>query len=197
VLFASSREVYGQAAVLPATEDTPLAPLNVYGRTKVAGEGLLAEAGAAGLATASVRLSNVFGDPLDHPDRVVPAFLRAAAAGAALRVDGPACSFDFTYLDDVVTALLTVTELLARERRSLPPVHLVTGVPTTLGELAALALRVTRSQAPIESLSSRPFDVARFHGDPGRARALLGWTAETPLEEGLARLAAALGPRSP
>ena len=32
VLFASSREVYGQPEVLPATEDAPRQPVNVYGR---------------------------------------------------------------------------------------------------------------------------------------------------------------------
>lgn len=37
VIFASSREVYGHAQQLPATEDAPLAPCNVYGRTKLAG----------------------------------------------------------------------------------------------------------------------------------------------------------------
>lgn len=31
VLFASSREVYGRPDRLPATEDMPLKPLNVYG----------------------------------------------------------------------------------------------------------------------------------------------------------------------
>ena len=47
VVFASSREVYGQPDRLPATEDTPLRPINVYGRSKVEGERLV-EGGPGG-----------------------------------------------------------------------------------------------------------------------------------------------------
>lgn len=47
VLFASSREIYGQADALPVTEDAPARAMNVYGHTKVAGEALVGEARAA------------------------------------------------------------------------------------------------------------------------------------------------------
>jgi nucleoside-diphosphate-sugar epimerase len=67
-------------------------------------------------------------------------------------------------------------------------VHFVTGVPTTLGELAAMVLRLAESRASIVDAPVREFDVARFVGDPTRARNLLGWRAKTPLESGLARL---------
>ena len=49
VVFASSREVYGQPEQLPANEETVLRPVNVYARTKVAGEQLVAEARGRGL----------------------------------------------------------------------------------------------------------------------------------------------------
>src|SRR5581483_5631160 len=38
IVFASSREVYGQPPVLPVPEDAPFAPKNAYGATKAAGE---------------------------------------------------------------------------------------------------------------------------------------------------------------
>ena len=38
MLFASSREVYRESSSLPAEENAPLTPVNVYGRSKVAGE---------------------------------------------------------------------------------------------------------------------------------------------------------------
>jgi len=58
VIYASSREVYGQPSALPASEDCDRAPLNVYGRSKVAAEDLVT---ASGLAHAIVRFSNVYG----------------------------------------------------------------------------------------------------------------------------------------
>ena len=187
VIFASSREVYGQAARLPADEDTPLAPLNVYGRSKVAGERLIAEASAAGLRAAVVRLSNVYGRLHDHPDRVVPAFAQAALRGGRLRVDGAHCTFDFTHVDDTVRGLCALIELLDHEAAP-PPIHLLTGHPTTLGALARQAVLLSGSCAEVVTAAPRAFDVPRFYGDPARAKALLGWQAQIAVRDGLARL---------
>ena len=139
VLFASSREVYGQPAALPASEDAPRHPVNVYGRSKVQGEDLVVGAREHGLATAVVRLSNVYGTTDDHQDRVVPAFARGAAEGRELRVDGRGHTFDFTHLDDTVDGLVRMIGLL-EDGEAPPPVHVLTGRPTTLGELAELAV---------------------------------------------------------
>jgi len=188
LVFASSREVYGQPETLPANEDAPLRPVNVYGHSKVAGETLVAEARRAGLRACTVRLSNVFGSTSDHADRVVPAFARAAALGAELRVDGLDHTFDFTHIDDVSRGIVAVAELLAKGGAPPPPIHFVTGQPTTLGELASLAVRLAKSGSPVRPAAPRDFDVARFCGDPTRARTLLGWEPQVGLEDGLARL---------
>jgi nucleoside-diphosphate-sugar epimerase len=184
---ASSREVYGQQEIQPVAEDAPLLPCNVYARTKVEGERLTDAARASGMATAILRFSNVFGDTLDHADRVVPAFARAAAWGGTVRVDGSDCAFDFTHVSDVADGVLRVVQRLSGGDRTLPPIHLVSGRQTSLGALADLAggfgAGVTRVEAP-----ARNFDIHRFVGDPRRAEALLGWRATTPLEAGLARL---------
>ena len=187
LLFASSREVYGQPRCLPATEDTPLRPVNVYGRSKAEGERLMEAARARSLRAATVRLSNVYGSARDHADRVIPAFLRAAVSGHPLRVDGADCTFDFTHIDDTVRGLVAVVDRLARGQ-GLPPIHLVAGRPTTLGDLATLAIDVAGGTSPVVEAPPRSFDVSRFHGDPSRARELLGWEPCVVLREGLERL---------
>ncbi len=189
VLFASSREVYGQPAALPATEDAPLAPVNIYGRSKVAGEELMAAYRVRGVRTAVVRLANVYGSTADHADRVVPAFARAAGAGLELRVDGPENTFDFTHLDDAVEGLGRLVALLDAGADGLPPIHLLPGRPVTLGELARLAVGLAGTRAPLRFAPPRNYDVSRFYGDPSRsARLLGGWVAEVPLRVGVARL---------
>lgn len=189
VIFASSREVYGQPDTLPVTEDAPLRPVNIYGQSKVEGERLVSEARQAGVRAATVRLSNVFGSVHDHPDRVVPAFARGAVSGIELRVDGGNHTFDFTYVDDVARGIVQLVDLLGSDAGAPPPpIHFVSGSPTTLSELSALAIRIAGTQATVRHASPRNFDVAQFYGNPSRAIEILGWQPKVSLHEGLAKL---------
>ena len=197
IVFASSREVYGEPDALPVREDAPLRPVNVYGETKIAGERLLEEARGAGLATAIVRLSNVYGSVHDHADRVVPAFARSALTGEPLRIDGADHTFDFTHIDDTARGIAAVIDALQAGERRLPPIHFLTGTPTTLGELAAAAVDLAASASPLVHAPPRSYDVARFYGDPSRAHTLLDWQPRVPLRDGLARFFAALRATTP
>ncbi len=190
IVFASSREVYGHAATLPVTEDSPLRPVNVYARSKVEGERLMTSALQRGRRGAIVRFSNVYGSVLDHADRVVPAFARAAASGEPIRVDGSRNTFDFTFVDDVVDGLLALITQVDETQALLPPIHFVSGEATTLGELATLAQQIAGNTCTVQEAPPRDFDVAHFTGDPARARALLGWQAMVGIRDGLARLIA-------
>lgn len=189
IIYASSREVYGNAVRLPVREDVPLNPVNIYGRSKVAAEQLIKEARSAGLSVAIVRLSNVYGSSRDYTDRVVPAFVSAALRGKELRVDGSENTFDFTYIDDTVRGILCLIELLDHEGAP-PPIHLLTGRPTTLGELARLIISLASSDSSIIESPPRNFDVSHFYGDPSRAYAILGWQPYISLDDGLAKLIA-------
>lgn len=188
VVFSSSREVYGHPKFLPASEDAPLAPVNIYGRSKAAGEELINLAQSSGLTTAIVRFSNVYGSTADHADRVVPAFARAASLGEPLRVDGLGHIFDFNHLDDTVRGLAAITQALEQGTKKLPPIHFVTGTPTTLGELATMAIELAQSSSSIVPSTPRSYDVARFIGNPSRAQNLLGWAPRIGIREGLKRL---------
>ena len=179
--------MYGQPRQLPATEDLPLQPVNVYGRSKVEGERLVDEARGRGLRAATVRLSNVYGCARDHVDRVVPAFARAAIYGDTIRIEGAECTFDFTHIDDTVRGMGAIIDRLGNGQAP-PPIHLLTGVPTTLRDLAAMVIAVAGSKTEVVEAPPRSFDVSRFHGDPTRARTLLGWTPRIALRNGLERL---------
>ena len=188
VIYASSREVYGQQDSLPVNEDAILRPLNIYARSKVAAEELVLDSRNKGLQTAIIRFSNVYGSVDDHPDRVIPAFCRAAAFGGVIRIDGGHNIFDFTYIDDVTAGVVKVINQLQQGCFDLPPIHLTTGQGTTLLQAAELAKSV--SVAPLEFLAapSRSFDVSTFYGDPTRASHLLGWQPKVMIREGIARL---------
>ncbi|HRI63922.1 MAG TPA: NAD(P)-dependent oxidoreductase [Polyangium sp.] len=188
VIFASSREVYGQPDCLPVAETCPVRPVNVYGRSKVEGEKLVAAARRDGLRACTIRLSNVFGSTYDHFDRVVPAFARGAALGQTLRIDGAEHTFDFTHVDDVTRGITALTEYLASGKTAPEPIHFVSGVPTTLGQLAEMAIRIAGTDSTIRHAPPRDFDVAKFHGTFARAKEVLDWEPRVSLEKGLTRL---------
>ena len=188
VIFASSREVYGQPDYLPATEDSSLRPLNVYARSKVEGEELVALARSNGLRAAVIRLSNVYGSTDDHIDRVIPAFARAAVTGGTLRVDGSEHTFDFTHIEDVTRGVVSLVHLLRVGSETPPPIHFVTGQATTLGHLASMAIDIAASHSDIKLAPPRQYDVARFYGSPARAGRLLLWSPGISLREGLTML---------
>lgn len=187
VLLASSREVYGEPGNLPVREDSPMRPVNVYGRSKAAAERIALAWRRSGVDTAVVRLANVYGALNDHPKRVAPAFARGAAAGELLQVCGRENTFDFTHLDDVTLGLLSVVEAL-QAGEVLPPIHFATGLPTTLGELADIAVGLGGSKAKVAEVPAPSYNVSRFVGDPSRARELLGWQARIKIGEGMHRL---------
>jgi nucleoside-diphosphate-sugar epimerase len=188
VIFASSREVYGQPDTLPVSEDAPLRPVNLYGRSKAAGEQLIDAARRRGVRASIVRLSNVYGCTRDHADRVVPAFARGSVLGSVLRVEGPDRAFDFTHVDETARGIAALVERLSHGADAPPPIQLVTGVPTTLGQLARLAIPLGGAGSTLEEAPQRSFDVSQFYGCSARARALLDWSPRISIDEGLARL---------
>jgi len=188
LVFASSREVYGDPDILPVTEDAPMNAANHYGRSKAAGEALVDAARGHGLRTAIIRLSNVYGTANDHADRAVPALLTAAMRGQELRITGQDIFFDFVHVADCVTGMLSAMKRLGDGTADLPPIQLTTGIPTSLRDLAQKACAVAGREADIVTLPPRSFDVRGFCGIPARAEALLDWRAGISLDEGLARL---------
>ena len=72
---------------------------------------------------------------------------------------------------------------------NIDPVHLTTGVGTTLAELAEIAASNARGPLKFEDHLPRNFDVSSFVGSTARAAQVLNWSARINLEEGFAQLA--------
>jgi len=185
VIAASSREVYGQATEFPVPETALRRPLNAYARSKVHMELAVEAAAAKGLRASVIRFSSVYGSVADHPTRVAPAFARTAATGGVLTVEGAETTLDFTHITDVAGALLLAVEAVTAG--PLPPaLHLVSGRGVMLPELARIAVTAAGAGS-VKVTGPRPYDVTEFRGDPSLTERVLGWSASTSLEDGMAR----------
>ncbi len=83
---------------------------------------------------------------------------------------------------------MVVVDLLARGTMDLPIIQFATGRPTTLAELARLAIKCANSRSPVFEHASHDYNVSRFVGDPQRAFQLLGWRATVEIENGMQAL---------
>jgi dTDP-glucose 4,6-dehydratase len=198
-LLASTSEVYGDPLVHPQPESywgnvNPIGPRGVYDEAKRYAEALtMAYHGQQGVDTCIVRIFNTYGPRMRPRDgRAVPTFMRQALAGEPLTVFGDGSQTrSFCYVDDLVRGL----HLLATSEEHLP-VNIGNPDEFTLLELANTVLKVTGSSSPIVFEALPVDDPQVRQPDITRARQVLGWEPEVPLEEGLRRMLASVGPQS-
>ncbi len=165
LVFASSREVYGEPATLPVHENAPFAPRNLYGASKVAGEVLLSTLPVGGPVVSILRLGNVIGS--GDSGRVVPLWLNAARRGEALTLFGGQQVLDFVPVDLVCEAFTVAIEHGPLSR----PVNVASGRGVTLVELAGRIQSLFAEMPPaVEVLPAREVEVTRFTADVGRMR---------------------------
>ncbi|MDQ6671974.1 MAG: NAD-dependent epimerase/dehydratase family protein [Chloroflexota bacterium] len=169
VLFASSREVYGEPINLPVDEDSPLQAINSFGVSKVAGEAYCrAFRRELGLQVSILRLADVYG-PRDV-GRVVPLWIDQAIAGHDLDVYGGKQVLDLVWVETVVEAMVRATAL----NITLPPTNIGSGTGTRIVDLARRIARLGCGQPRLRLLPARPMDVTRFVANVDRMRQILG-----------------------
>jgi len=182
LVFASSREVYGDAKYLPVDENHPLEPKNPYGASKVCGEAVIkAYSESYGLRYAILRLANVYGE--GDRDGVIPTLLRNALEGRELVIFDPNKILDFVYVDDVVDAFLK-----SIEKEENFTVNIGSGQGTSLIELVKLIRNVTNTNSRIVIEGSRRGEVNKFVANIELARQILKWEPRTKLKDGVKKV---------
>ncbi|MGW0832423.1 UDP-glucose 4-epimerase GalE [Streptomyces prunicolor] len=196
-VFSSSAAVYGDPGVDLITEDTPCAPVNPYGETKLTGEWLVRAAGAAhGIDTVCLRYFNVAGAAAPELAdtgvfNIVPMVFDRLTREEAPRIFGDdyptpdgTCIRDYIHVADLAEAHLSAARRLSAGGASGDlTVNIGRGEGVSVRELVTVIGEVTGDRRPAVVEGRRPGDAPRAVASAERAAVELGWTARRGVRE--------------
>ena len=192
-VFSSTAAVYGIPAGGVAAEDSPTAPINPYGTSKLMSEWMLRDLGAAtALRYVVLRYFNVAGS--DPGGRIGQSTINGTlltkvacevAVGKRPHVsifgtdyptpDGTGVR-DYIHVEDLADAHIAAMDKLTAG----DPIfaNLGTGAGFSVKEIIATAEKVTGKNAPVTYGPRRAGDAIALYADPSYAKQRLGWEAK-------------------
>ena len=207
IVFSSSCTVYGQpdAEHLPVDETAPIQKaLSPYGNTKQINEEIICDQAHAdsSLHATILRYFNPIGAhpsamigelPNGVPQNLLP-FVTQTAAGlrAELKVFGDdyntpdgSCIRDYIYVVDLAKAHVKAVErmLAGLPTEQVEIFNLGTGRGLSVLEILRTFIQVTGVNIPYQIVGRREGDIEQVWAKPDKANTVLGWSADTPIEE--------------
>jgi len=194
VVFASTRQIYGKPDYLPVDEKHLLRPVDVNGINKMAGEWYhILYNNVYNIRSCALRLTNAYGPRMrvkDARQTFLGIWVRLLAEGKPFEVWGGEQLRDFTYVEDVVDALLLAAASDDGNGRAF---NLGGEQAVRLKDLAVLLVEAGGGgEFRIRSFPEdrKRIDVGDYYADDRLIRKVLGWEPRVPLREGLAKTAA-------
>jgi UDP-glucose 4-epimerase len=200
IIFSSSATVYGTPQYLPYDEAHPVAPVNVYGRTKAIVEGLITDWAAtdASRSAALLRYFNPIGahetgdigeDPMGIPNNLVP-YIADVATGKRPELsvfgddydtrDGTGVR-DYIHITDLADGHIAAMTYLGKHQ-GVEIFNLGTGEGSSVLEVISAFRRVSNQSIPYAIKPRREGDIAEFFANPSKANDMLAWRADRTLE---------------
>ena len=187
-VLASTSEVYGDPLEHPQKESywgnvNPIGPRGVYDEAKRFAEAMtVAYHRYHGLDTKIVRIFNTYGPRMRLNDgRAVPAFISQALRNQDVTVFGDGSQTrSFTYISDLVDGIIKLMLSNVND-----PVNIGNPHEMTIEDIAKTIIRMTGAKSRIVHQPLPTDDPKVRRPDITRARTLLGWEPNIPLEEGL------------
>ena len=195
IVFSSTAATYGEPESVPIQETDRERPTNPYGASKLAVDHMLTgEAGAHGIAAASLRYFNVagadgaLGERHDPETHLIPIVLQVVAGTReAIDVYGEdyptpdgTCIRDYVHVVDLADAHVRALEAARPGAHRI--YNLGSGTGYSVREVIDAVRRTTGHPVPERSAPRRPGDPARLVASNDRAREELGWTPTRSLD---------------
>ncbi len=188
LVHTSTSETYGTARYVPIDEAHPLQGQSPYSASKIGADKIVESFHLSfDLPVVTVRPFNTYG-PRQSARAVIPTIITQALANRPIRLGSVAPTRDLNYVADTVDGFIRIAE---SDRALGQTINLGTGREISIGDLAALILKLTGRDLPIETDADRVrpagSEVERLCADTRRARELAGWEPRCSLEDGLRR----------
>ncbi len=170
---------------MPTPESVPALPMAAYGQSKFSAEGYLGlYERLYGMSTIALRFGNVYGPRQDpHGEAgVIAIFCGRLRDGERPRIFGDGSQTrDYIFVTDLVAALLSAAGTDAGG-----VVNIGSETETSVLELLRILSEEHGPGAPEPQFAPpRAGELDRSCLDASRARELLGWSASTPIADGL------------
>ena len=191
LVFSSTAAVYGMPASVPIKEESPHAPVNPYGESKVMVERLLHWFDQIhGLRSVCLRYFNASGaDPEgsrgeehDPETHLIPLLFRAILTGEPITIFGEdyptpdgTCIRDYIHVNDLAQAHILALEWLMGGGAS-DAFNVGTGSGYSVRDVLAVVGEVTGKKAPFVIGPRREGDPPELVADSTRLQRMLKWT---------------------
>jgi UDP-glucuronate 4-epimerase len=176
LVFGSSSSVYGVNTKVPfSEEDRVERAVSPYAATKLANEVIC------------LRFFTVYG-PRQRPEMAIAKFIRLIEVGGEVPVFGDGSTRrDYTYCDDIVAGIVAsmALEPAAPDQSLFEIINLGNSRTVELRELIGLIEQATGKTARLKHLPEQPGDVPVTYADISKARRLLGYQPNYPVEHGI------------
>ncbi|MEM8494297.1 MAG: NAD-dependent epimerase/dehydratase family protein [Planctomycetota bacterium] len=185
-VFASTSSAYGKTDRLPFREDDPAnTPLSAYPASKKAVELLgYTYHNLHGLDFTAVRFFSVYG-PRARPDMMPFMVTDRIARGETITLfDRGELWSDWTFVDDIVQGVVLAME----KPLGYEVINLGRGEPVKMADFVREVEQLVGKQAILDCPPAPPSEPKRTHADITKARNLLGYDPQTPVQDGLAKL---------
>ena len=206
-IFSSSCTVYGQAEKMPITEDASVQPAaSPYGNTKQIGEEIIKDVTkVTNINAILLRYFNPIGAhptaeigelPIGVPQNLVP-FITQTASGIreSLSVygddyptlDGTAIR-DYIHVVDLAKAHVVALQRLIENKNQdkVETFNVGTGTGSSVLEVITAFEKVSGQKLPYKIVGRREGDITVAYANTDKANTVLGWKAQSTLEEALA-----------
>ena len=206
-IFSSSCTVYGQAEKMPITEDAPVQmAMSPYGNTKQIGEEIITEvAKVSNIKSILLRYFNPIGAhptaeigelPIGVPQNLVP-FITQTGMGLREKLavygddyptpDGTAVR-DYIHVVDLAKAHVVALKRLLENKNidKVETFNLGTGTGSSVLEVIHAFEKVSNQKLNYQIVGRREGDITSAYANTDKANEVLGWKAQSTLEESLA-----------